>query len=168
MERELLLLGLLRQQDTHGYQLHEFINHYLSTCTNIKKPTAYALLDKMAERGWITIDHERREGNRPRRRVYAITESGEAEFQRLLRENLARHHPVYFTNDIGIAFLDALPQAEAIPLLQTRRSAIKAQIDRIQTLEHPSERSALILDHYLWHLQSELKWIDRLLERIAE
>lgn len=26
MERELVLLGLLRRTDMHGYQLHEFIN----------------------------------------------------------------------------------------------------------------------------------------------
>lgn len=168
MERELLLLGLLRQQDTHGYQLHEFINRYLSTCTDMKKPTAYALLDKMAERGLITIDHEGREGNRPRRRVYTITQAGEAEFQNLLRANLAQHHPVYFTNDIGIAFMDALPLSETIPLLQQRRSAIAERLSHLQTLENAHENSAFILNHYLWHLQSELNWLDHLLGQLQE
>lgn len=168
MERELLLLGLLRQQDTHGYQLHEFINRYLSTCTDMKKPTAYALLDKMAARGWITIDHEGREGNRPRRRVYTITDAGEVEFQRLLRANLSQHHPVYFTNDIGIAFLDALPHTEALPLLRKRRTTIAERLDYLKTLQPPHESPALILDHYLWHLQSELNWLDTLLERLND
>ena len=47
MERELLLLGVLRQGEMHGYQLHDFIERSLAFCTDLKKPTAYFLLDKM-------------------------------------------------------------------------------------------------------------------------
>lgn len=53
MERKLLLLGILRQQEMHGYQLYEFIERDLAACTNLTKPTAYYLLNKMAEDNWI-------------------------------------------------------------------------------------------------------------------
>ena len=88
MDAKLLLLGLLRQQNMHGYQLYEFIDRGFSVCTDLKKPTAYYLLNKMAEEGLISEDHIQ-EGNRPLRRVYTLTEKGEAEYQRLLRANLA-------------------------------------------------------------------------------
>jgi DNA-binding PadR family transcriptional regulator len=57
MERKLLLLGILRQQEMHGYQLFDFIEQGLSTCTNLTKPTAYYLLKQMAEEGWIVVEH---------------------------------------------------------------------------------------------------------------
>ncbi len=120
MERELLLLGLLRQQDMHGYQLYEFIEQSLSACTDIKKSTAYYLLNKMAADGWIT-EEQVQEGNRPPRRVYSLTPTGEAEYQRLLRANLAEFYPIYFPGDIGLAFIDDLPDEEALALLKQRR-----------------------------------------------
>ena len=48
MERELLLLGLLRSQDMHGYQLHEAIDSHLGMVVQLTKPTAYGLLSNMA------------------------------------------------------------------------------------------------------------------------
>ena len=75
MERELLLLGFLRREQAHGYRLNEFIEREMTACTDIKKPTAYFLLDKMAKQGWITM-RETREGNRPPRRVYRLTAKG--------------------------------------------------------------------------------------------
>ncbi|MGD8597706.1 MAG: helix-turn-helix transcriptional regulator, partial [Anaerolineae bacterium] len=76
MERELLLLGLLRSQDMHGYQLHEAIDSHLGMGVQLTKPTAYRLLSNMADDGWVTF-REEQEGNRPPRRVYAITPKGE-------------------------------------------------------------------------------------------
>ncbi|MBL8155487.1 MAG: helix-turn-helix transcriptional regulator, partial [Anaerolineae bacterium] len=64
MDRELLLLGLLRREDMHGYQLHEFINQNMASCIDLKKPTAYYLLDRMAESGWISASAVQ-EGSRP-------------------------------------------------------------------------------------------------------
>lgn len=57
MERELLLLGLLQQQEMHGYQLHEFIDSYMQTCVDLKKSTAYYLLEKMAKDGFLSLIH---------------------------------------------------------------------------------------------------------------
>ena len=54
MEKKLLLLGLLRSQEMHGYQLNEFIENSLPTCIEIKKPTAYYILNKMLADKWVT------------------------------------------------------------------------------------------------------------------
>ena len=75
MERELLLLGLLREKGMHGYQLLEFIDTQMSMCVDLKKPTAYFLLERMTATGWIRFEQSQ-EGNRPPRRVYTITPKG--------------------------------------------------------------------------------------------
>jgi len=41
MERELLLLGLLRGEEMHGYQLSEFIDSHLGTTVYPTRPASY-------------------------------------------------------------------------------------------------------------------------------
>ena len=166
MDRELLLLGVLRRHGMHGYQVHEFIDRYLASCTDLKKPTAYFLLDKMAKAGWITYEQVQ-EGHRPPRRVYQLTAQGEAEYQRLLRENLAGYVPAYFVSDIGLAFLDELPAAEAAGRLRQRRALIAAELETAQAAPpHPGSLQWLV-EHRTRHLRAELDWIDDIVARLT-
>ncbi len=163
MERELLLLGLLRRGDLHGYQLHEFIETNMSACVDLKKPTAYYLLEQMTERGWLRVSAELAEGRRPTRRLYTITEQGEEAYQRLLRENLAEAHTSLFPGNIGLAFLDDITSAEALTLLRQRYTALQSQLQALaQAPPHPDNFQYLI-DHQKHHLHSELAWLERIL-----
>ncbi len=166
MDRELLLLGLLRQQDMHGYQLHEFINRNMSSCVDLKKPTAYYLLEKMVEAGWIG-EVQAQEGNRPPRNVFQLTTKGETTFQRLLRENIATYHSSKFADDIGLAFLDTLAPEEARELLNTRREAIVTELTQAQSIPQHSGSSQLVIEHLIHHLQSELDWLDKVYNQIS-
>lgn len=162
MERELLLLGILRQQEMHGYQLTEFINRDLAYCTNLKKPTAYFLLKKMAEAGLI-VDEVEQAGGRPERHVYRLTPAGEAEFQRLLRENLSAHQPAAFADDVGLAFLDTLDAAEGRALLEQRRGQIAARLDEVRAVPRHGGTIQLMIEHQARHLEAELVWLDQVL-----
>lgn len=166
MDRELLLLGLLRREDMHGYQLHAFIEENMASCTDLKKSTAYYLLDKMTERGWLEPDEEQA-GNRPARRVYRITPAGEAHFQRLLRHNLMHYHEATFTGNIGLAFMDELPSDEALALLKQRRDELQ---DLVLTLDGvPVHRGSLqlMIEHQQHHLHAELSWLNSLIDRLS-
>jgi DNA-binding PadR family transcriptional regulator len=167
MDAKLLLLGLLRQQNMHGYQLYEFIDRDLSVCTDLKKPTAYYLLNKMAEEGLIGEDQVQ-EGNRPPRRVYSLTEKGEAEYQRLLRLNLADYSPAYFGGDAGLAFIDTLDVPEARSLLERRRTALAEELASLSEVPRHGGSLQLVIDHRLHHLRSELDWLDALVENLAQ
>lgn len=164
MERELLLLGLLRGQEMHGYQLNEIISR-VNKYIGIKKATVYFLLDKMSENGWITQTDEQ-EGNRPPRHVYQLTAEGEAVFQQLLRENLAQHHPTHFTGDIGLAFADALPPEDLKALLHTRREAVESELVTLRATVHPAGSLRWIIEHQVRHLVAELDWLDELIQTI--
>ena len=163
--RELLFLGLLRHQKMHGYQLNEFIQKDLAVCTDIKKPTAYYLLNKMAERGWIEQSSEQI-GNRPPRRVYQITVEGEAAFQSLLRESMQQYSPTFFEDDIPLAYLDELETDEAKDLLEKRREILLAELQKMQeTAPHPGTVQWM-LEHRLRHLETELEWLNEVLSRL--
>jgi len=167
VEPKLLLLGLLRQHDMHGYQLYEFIERDLSICTDLKKSTAYFLLGKLAEDGWIE-EEQVQEGNRPPRRVYSLTTNGEAEYQRLLRQNLSSYTPAFFSGDAGLAFIDALESQEALGLLKERRGRIAGALAGLNAVPTHAGSLQLVIDHRRCHLQAELEWLDSLLERLAQ
>jgi len=165
MDRELLLLGILREQEMHGYELHEFIDKNLASCTDMKKATAYYLLRKMEEAGLIAQEVQQ-EGNRPPRQVYHLTDAGEVAFQRLLRENLAQHAKTYFRDDIGLVFLDRLPPEEARSLLAGRRTALAEALSAAEDIPDREGSLQLVFDHLRLHLRAELDWTDLILRRL--
>jgi DNA-binding PadR family transcriptional regulator len=168
MEKELLLLGLLRGQDMHGYQLAEIIAHNLSTCTDLKKSTAYFLLEKMCKTGWIKYENAQ-SGHRPMRRVYHITQEGEKVFQQLLRENLATYSRPFFPNDVGLAFLDNLDPSEIYALTLQKRANVEIQRQELAAaaLYHPGF-THWMLDHQIQHMENELAWLDELIRHLQQ
>jgi len=165
MERKLLLLGLLRQQEMHGYQLYEFIERDLSSCTDLKKPTAYYLLNKMAQEGWMS-EEQTQEGNRPPRTVYRLTPKGEDAFLGLLRDNLSSFMPANFPGDAGLAFLDALDAEEAIGLLSQRRLAMLSTLEELRSVPGHHGSQQLVVEHQARHLKAELEWLDEVIDQL--
>ncbi len=164
-DRALLLLGLLRQEHRHGYQLHEFVEANMALCTDLKRATAYLLLDRMAAKGWVTFETTQ-EGNRPPRRVYRLTPAGEQAFQAMLAAGLTSHTLTRLAGDVALAFLDALPPDQAASLLRQRREAMRAARETL--LATPPHRGSLqlVIEHQLRHLAAELEWLDELIQRL--
>lgn len=160
--RELLLLGFLRRQNMHGYQLNKFLLGELATCIDIKKPTAYYLLKRMAKQGWIAETIEQ-DGNRPPRRVYNITPQGETAFQTLLRTALSIYIPIYFEEDFALAFLDELPPQEVRSLLEQRRDALLQAHATLQKTPPHSGSVQWLIEHQRRHLQTELDLLNEIL-----
>lgn len=170
MDHTLLVLGLLKLQEMHGYQLSDLVERRLKYLTDLKKPTLYHLLGKLEAAGDVTKSASR-EGNRPERFTYRLTKSGAAHFEELLRENLRDAHAAYFNDDIGMLFLSEIPAVEARGFLEQKRASIKERI------EHTSNAVAqhgigtppyYTLRHHEMHLRAELDWLDELLAQLKK
>jgi DNA-binding PadR family transcriptional regulator len=164
MEKKLLLLGMLRMQQMHGYQLNDFIDAHMGASVQLTRPTAYHLLKQMAEDGWISFTEEQ-EGNRPPRRVYAITPAGEEAFQNLLRQCLADYVPAEFKSDIALLFLEMIPPPEAIQLLEKRRKIIEEMLESMQdhSEEHHAGGFRFLIERQKHSLKSEIAWVDEVI-----
>jgi DNA-binding PadR family transcriptional regulator len=173
MSTRLVILGLLRERPLHGYELKHIIEEHMGDWTNIAFGSIYFALNKLAEEGFIEKAATEREGKRPSRSVYQITETGRAEFMRLLREvwrDLERH---YYTIDIGLAFMEALPLEEAKGYLRGRIAQLEGILAHVD--EHKAEvlamqdvprLTAAVFDHSQVHFQAELAWTRDLLDHI--
>jgi len=166
-DRTLLLLGVLMGQDHYGYQINEFIERALCRVTSMKKPTAYALLDRLAAAGCIGV-HREQVGNRPPRKVYSIKPEGQALFFELLRENLAHTSRVIDEGDIGLMLLNYLDRGMAIQSLRERLVKLDELLaDQTIVPPHGGRLSVdLALDHLQAVRRADREWLASTIERL--
>ncbi|MFD0767497.1 PadR family transcriptional regulator [Bacillus sp. CGMCC 1.60114] len=167
-QRSLVLLGLLMSQSQHGYQINEFIERNLSTVTDMKKPTAYATLDKLHKKGYIDVQLEQ-EGNRPSRKVYSINENGKQYFYKLLLDNLSSAESVNYQGDIGLMFIDFLPLEKSLPALEERLNKNKKFIHIFrQTPAHEMRIGVnLAIEHKITMLEAEIAFLEKTVQTLS-
>lgn len=166
-ERALILLGILMAQSQHGYQINEFIEKNLSNMTDMKKATAYNMLEKLSALGHIDV-HIEQEGNRPPRKVYSVNEEGTQYFLELLRRNLESMGKKNDPIDIGLMFLDYLPLEEAIVCLEARLSKLYKRIAYQEKVPSHGSGSGvdLSIERNLVMLQAECEWLTSVISRL--
>ncbi len=166
MEIKLMLLGLLRAGESHGYRLMEIVDRHIGLSTDLKKPTAYRLLEEMMREGWL-IYRDEKKSRRPTRRVYAITSAGRKQFIKLLSRSLERYQPVVYRHDIGLMFVDALSPAEVVRQLRKRLKIINLYRDEYSGSISEHAGSSL-LEHQLSHLELDYTYIEKLINHFEE
>jgi DNA-binding PadR family transcriptional regulator len=172
MERQLLLLGVLRAQKMHGYQLNDFLEKHYDFVTDLKPSTAYYLLDKLASDGYVQM-HQEQVGNRPQRRVYEITPKGEIYFIELLRENLrSRDKPIY-GDEVGLGFLDDLQPDEIRAYLDEKLVLLRSELDGLRGMEKGMRGNTnrgvyLTLEHHITLVAADLEWWENLAAELKD
>jgi transcriptional regulator len=72
---ELAILGLLKEQPLHGYELKKRLGETLGSLWGISYGSLYPALRRLEDRGWVTSEWGLSENNR-RARFYTITAAG--------------------------------------------------------------------------------------------
>jgi DNA-binding PadR family transcriptional regulator len=174
MSTRLVILGLLRDRPLYGYEIKQIITEHMDDWTNIAFGSIYFALGKLADEGFVEKVATQQEGNRPSRSIYQITEAGEAEFLRLLREIWANLERNYFEFDIGLFFMPALPIDEIKGHLQARVAQLESvvqhlkqhQVEQMSNPEVPALARA-IFEHSHVHFEAELAWSQDLLTKVV-
>jgi len=167
MIQQLILLGILLGGKTHGYRLHEYVTHAMDLFTDVKKSKVYYTLEKLEREGYVEHETER-EGKRPERRVYQITEKGKSYFLQLLRDNLGEFKRTYFNDDIGIAFMDQLSTPEVRKLLRKKRGITQSTLQQFKEVPDHSGNWHYVISHNIAHLEADLAWIHNILNDLDD
>jgi DNA-binding PadR family transcriptional regulator len=88
----------------------------------------YAVIKSLEKHGFIRTDRVEREGNRPERIVYAITDDGRREADAWLRELLEQPAKEYPAIETGLSLMPLLPPDEVVALLRGRIALLDADI----------------------------------------
>jgi DNA-binding PadR family transcriptional regulator len=97
----------------------------------IKWGSLYTVVRNLAKHGLLAEVGSTREGRRPERTVYRITDAGRAELVDWTRELLSDVEPEFPRFRAGLSVVSVVPPDEAIALLQQRLAAIEAEIARV-------------------------------------
>jgi DNA-binding PadR family transcriptional regulator len=169
----LVILGILTRHPMHGYEIKQIIEDHMGDWTDIKFGSIYFALSKLAEDKSVEIIEETRQGNRPSRIVYQITETGRHEFYRLLRELWSEDDDTLYSFDIGVFFMRSLSKSEVQELLAHRIVKMQQKIAYLE--QHKAEQesnphipplASAIMQHSQLHFRTELTWLRELKENL--
>ncbi|MHC1723704.1 MAG: PadR family transcriptional regulator [Aminipila sp.] len=171
MKIQFYVLGLLlRYGPQHGYMLMQKVEQQISDFAQIKLPTIYYHLDKLNEKQYISATYEK-DGNRPEKTVYSITQNGEKYFYELLKKMQTEELKLDLPLDGVIFFQDRLDKNEFCQSIQSARLTIEAKLNRViahrQAVlsvipEGCKSGTTVIFNHHIYHLEAELEWLKEL------
>lgn len=150
-----IILGLLQQQERTGYDLKtECFDQCIAHLWQADQAQIYRTLDKLEERSWIACTVEIQH-DRPNRKVYRITESGQAE----LMQWLQLHQPCPMLRDPLLAqiyFAAQLPNEAILHLLEQALTARREKRAECEAIEVPTVENAESREQIMHRLVLEL------------
>jgi len=158
---EYALLGFLRQQPMHGYDLHLELQKPGGLCAiwYINPGSLYAALEKLEKNGFLTSTIIPG-ANHPQRKQYAITPQGEAAFMEWFHTPLPA--PRYIRQDF-LAKLYFIRDVDP----ETCRVLFTTQIQRCRQWQNSQQQAAptgeyekLLNDFRLSQIQAILQWLE--------
>jgi DNA-binding PadR family transcriptional regulator len=169
------LLGALSRRPMHGYDVKTTLAAWsMDWWADIQSGSIYAGLKKLEQDGLIEIVETSRNGNRPERRVFQITELGKREFVRMLREAWLSITRFSRPIDLAVSFYDVLGRGEIVELLEQRIVHLTGMAQlfdpaHIGTMASDAQEAVVIdlRDHELRLINAEIEWTKQLLERIS-
>lgn len=171
----LAVLALLAERAMHPYEMAALMRERAwDTSIKLNYGALYTVVEALRRRGWIKPQETVREGRRPQRTVYALTDGGRAELHDWLRELLGRPAPEFTQFAAGLTLIAHFGPAEAAALLEERARHLEAEVGRGRgalgaTVDQGLPR-LLILEHEhsLVLREAELAWVRRLAGEIRD
>ena len=172
----MMILGLVGWlEPVHGYDVRrELLSWDVESWANIQAGSIYHALRKLSEEGLLEEVATERVGARPARTTYRTTAKGRAEFEELLRKywwNVSQSIDPFAA---ALAFIPALPRAEAVAALRNRARALDARAEMHRAAL--ADRTGWMADkppHVAWQfelvldkLEAEIAWCGRVADRI--
>ena|SRR5215472_872767 len=127
----LSVLNLLNERSMHPYEMRTMMrNRGHDRAFRLKESSLYATVQQLADRGFIEAVEVNREGRRPERTVYAITDAGRDELLVWLTELTRVPSAEYPPFAAPLMFIYALGREGAVAALRQRAALLEAEISR--------------------------------------
>ena len=187
---ELAILGLLKEQPLHGYELKKRLTETLGFVSGVSFGSLYPALRRLEDDGAIEsvdgagpplgsppmpatgsisgetavgrIRRRARQGRR-NRKAYRITDRGDARLHQLLVEEPVGNDERAFA--LQFAFCRHLPDDERLELLRRRRTELDDRLARVRDAEpgRDDRYARSLVEHRTESIARDLQWVDELI-----
>ena len=171
----LAVLSYLTVKPMHPYELSRTLrDNGDARSIKFNHGSLYMVVQQLAKAGFIAEQETSREGQRPERTVYAITDAGRREVRDWLSELIGQPDHEYPHFVAALSLVAALPPSEVVPLLQHRlealagpRAEIQAMID--DSLDQGVPELFLVEEEYrLALLDAESSFVTKFIGQITD
>lgn len=194
---ELAILGLLKEQELHGYELKKRLGETLGPLSSVSFGSLYPALNRLEKAGAVKAveAHEAFGGGAPipmtgslggelaafrarraatrgsrGKKVYGITERGEALFEELLAAESASDTTDDRSFNLKMAFARYLPGEARLGMLERRRAALVERLARLRAAvrtgrERVDDYSQSLIEHSTKTTERDISWLDELISK---
>jgi len=169
----LAVLATVAQRPMHRYEIASLIRaHGKDQQMDVKWGSLYTVVQNLAKHGFVRVVGTSRQGARPERTVYEITDAGRHELTDWARELIATPEPEPTRFTAGLSVHMVLPPGEVAGLLRTRLAALEETIAARRTAlaEHLVSIPRLFLveeEYAVAMLDAEAAWVRGLLGELT-
>lgn len=171
----LAVMSLLNERQMHPYEMKTLMaERGHGNVIKLKGASLYDTVERLQRLGFIETLETSRQGRRPERTVYAITEEGREELHRWLSDllgNPVREYPAYAA---ALAFILGLAKDEAIRMLESRVGQLGAQLAASASILKSLSTTGLpeivvIEEQYLQTMrQAEARFTRKIISRLRD
>jgi DNA-binding PadR family transcriptional regulator len=171
----LSILELLDERPMHPYEMASTMRaRHHDEFIRLNFGTLYHTVDVLERKGWILPVEREKEGRRPERTIYKLTDTGRETLTRALAELLRKPTREYPQFVAGLMFMHHLAASDAAHHLNERAASLDAQVTKFEHVlselrKQGLTRLALIeMEHKVAMLEAECKWVRTLEQEIVD
>jgi DNA-binding PadR family transcriptional regulator len=170
----LAVLTTLWQKPMHPYEIAQTLRQQgKDASTKINYGSLYTVVQNLQKYGFVEVTDVERQGNRPERTVYGITDAGREEMTEWLSDLVAvpaKEYPIFET---ALSLVGALPPDEVTRLLEERLKNLEVQAASgraaLDKLCETLPRLFLVETEYQLHMvEAQAEWVRGFLEELRK
>jgi DNA-binding PadR family transcriptional regulator len=169
----LAVLACLYERPMHPYEVAQTLRSRAKhESIRLNYGSLYSVVDSLEGRGLVAAVETVREGRRPERTIYQLTDTGARELIDWLTDLVAIPSKEYLQFEAALSFLPVLAPDDAVTLLTQRTKALEATLAQHRGLRRMTDdmglpRLFLLEDEYMQRLvEVELEWVQHLIKDI--
>jgi DNA-binding PadR family transcriptional regulator len=164
---ELAILGLLKEQAMHGYQLRKRLADTLGSFWQVSYGSLYPALKRLQREEAVEMIFPKDQVGR-RKNVYRITEKGEALFAELL-DGAGQQASDDSGFSVRFAFFQYLKPETRIRVLERRRMFLEGRFSHLKESVHRLKEgidsyTLSLMNHELATTETDIRWLDDLIQ----
>jgi DNA-binding PadR family transcriptional regulator len=169
----LAVLASLHERPMHPYEMASTMRERgKEQSIKLNYGSLYTVVDSLAKNGLIEAMEARREGRRPERTVYQLTDAGRARLDAWMSELIAEPVKEYPQFEAALSLMPVLHPDTVAELLHTRIRRLQREIAQARILletAHNARLPRLLLIEGEYHVamrEAELSWVQRLVSEL--